>query len=219
MKLLFNFLFLVFTLILVSSCVSLERNIYFQSNDPNLFFSSPRHIFLPGERFSSRVNINGNTDRRVWFEIENRSYGAYAWGVIVPVIPVFFWPGFRFKMSSDNLKINCRIDYFYDLVEMNGYKNFSDEDKALFEESKRNPDICISATITIGQDSFLKPMKIETNHETTTFTYNISASEIHNFIIEDIDVKLRTGGSHQLSNKFEVVLKDWTRLYYPSINN
>ncbi len=213
---------IAFVIAFQCSCVSLEKDIYFKAVDSNLSAIAQNREILPGRNFSLRIQVDGEKDRQLNFVIENRSAGSYLWGIGIPILPVFFLPGFKFNLDkAEKLKLTCTVGYYYELKQgEDGFQRLSDEALALSKGSKKNgPDVCVTVDISTEDHLKVHPISIETSKGTAVFTYEINAADINNFIIEDTVISLRNGKRFKSRTQIEVAKKDWTRYYIPSINN
>ncbi|OFZ28412.1 MAG: hypothetical protein A2622_04745 [Bdellovibrionales bacterium RIFCSPHIGHO2_01_FULL_40_29] len=206
----------VFTLF--CGCVSLERDIYFRTNNPELSTVSDNRTPYPQKNFGKVIVIKGQIDRKIYWSTLNQASGSYLWGIVVPIVPVFFYPGFHFNLDEvEKLRLECYIDY--DIKVGPDYLQTAESIRVHGEGKKIGPDVCLDAQIVVENQPPMKPIKVERTGSSTVFTFDIAAAAVRTFTIDQIRVKLRTGETSKIDNKFEVTKRDWTRLYFPPINN
>lgn len=209
---------------LLSSCVSIERDIYFKNPESSELKSigSSR----PGSSFeSSPIKVKDQYDREVYLNITNHAEGSYLWGVVIPILPVFFLPQMKFSLDSqENLKIRCNIDVHYGPQYLKKWEKADNRDLYILNEegvklaemiAKTDKDTCSLLRIQLPNGQSVSPTKIEFEDKSmiAIFTFAIPAASLSEFSIIINEIKLFTGENIKTDIKFRATVEDWTRYY------
>lgn len=98
-------------LVSVIGCASVNKEIYFV--DAKKSIKKTTHYLAPDHSFSTgQININSTESVSINARITNSASGTYLLGVLIPIIPVFWWPGAHFSLVKENIQIACTTSYF-----------------------------------------------------------------------------------------------------------
>lgn len=221
---------MVLALMVISGCVSIERDIYFKEksseDEKTMEANRPGGIF----RFSP-LSVTDQYDRSVQVSVLNHASGSYLWGIVIPVIPVFFLPEFKFSLDkNEKLKIQCLIQPYYGPQFLETYEHFGNTKLTRLNEKglelakkldKLDLDTCTSATVHSMNGKFYQPIKIESSadpkYKSVIFTFDLPASAMTEFKVSIDEIQLNTGERLKTKIEFSPILEDWTRYYIPKL--
>lgn len=204
--------FLFFT-----ACVSIERDLYFRDINSNVSWMdlAPR----PGIFFNSApIPLDNEASVSVQTEVVNRAEGSYFWGILFPVIPVFFLPEFKFKLNeTERLKIRCSVEYspgkkfLYKDPDREWYFLNEEGIRISNERRKMGHDICSNMTVTLLNGSILSPVSTLTQEHSTVFEFEIPIANLKEFNFNLTEIKLSQGTKKKVDLKFHTIFEDFLR--------
>lgn len=218
-----NFSIIYILFFILSSCVSIERDIYFRNKDSNdgKNISSTR----PGSNFLySPVKVTNQYDRSINISISNYAEGSYLWGFIIPVIPVFFLPQMKFSLDkNEHLKIRCQVGAHFGPPYLKKWEHagsrelyvLNDKGLELSEKIKNSKDSCASVSISLADGKNILPISTEIDDKSmiSILTFDVPAGSLSEFSINVSEIKISTGEKIKTNVKFNAVIEDWTRYY------
>lgn len=208
---------------LLSSCVSIERDIYFKNKDSkdekNISSSRPgtNFVYFP-------VKVTNQYDRNINVSISNYAEGSYLWGFIIPVIPVFFLPQMKFSLDkNERFKIRCQVGAHFGPQYLKKWEHagsrdlyvLNNEGLELSEKIKNTKDSCASVSISLPDGKNILPISTEIDDKSmiSVLTFDVPAASLSEFYISVSEIKLSTGEKIKTNVKFNAVIEDWTRYY------
>lgn len=226
-----NLTFLFFTT-LFAGCVSIERDIYFRdvntqdkktlsASRPGSYFRSEPIDIGSGNKTSSNDDTN---ERRLVLSISNHADGSYLWGIVVPVLPVFYLPNMHFSLAKNEpLRVQCQLSPSYGPQYLEKWDNTGNRDLYVLnkkgievaEKISRKKDRCLSISLTLPDGAKLSPSHIDFNEmsQQTTFVFDAIAAELNMFQINVTEIQIDSGEKLNVNVTFKVAREDWTRYY------
>lgn len=213
----------------LSSCVSIERDIYFKNRDSR--DEKRMDSSRPGSNFlSSPIKVTDQYDREVHVSIPNYAEGSYLWGIVIPIVPVFFLPQMKFKLNRDeNLKVRCQVMAHYGPQFLKKWEHSGSRDLYVLTEqgvelskkidSSEDKDTCSSVNIQMPNGQTILPIstEVEGKSKITIFTFAVPASALSEFSLNVSEIKLNTGTTIKTDIRLNAILEDWTRYYIAPI--
>ena len=204
-------------LICVSGCATIKRDIYFK----DLASTQKKNATdsFPGISNYKDMELTGEKERSLRMEVQNKADGHYVFGIIIPIIPVFFLSENKFELDKDeDLKVVCDFNYKW---------GKEPTFKWMMEEVKKNgKDRCLTASLILPDGTELKPTKVTDVERkifghpvppNAEFTFPVKAHQVDRFKIKDITVKLNDGKIVKLKTEVEMEKVDWMRYHTPPI--
>lgn len=189
-------IFILFLFLNLEGCSTIKRDIYFkdinsQYKDKNASVEFPGSI-----GWSNLLAKNNSTIGRIRIEVKNKATGNYLFGILVPVVPVFFLPANEFKLKVEKLVIRCEVE---------NHTNFKMHGE------------CLDVNLVLKDYKRLKPIQIINNDHNSEFIFDVLASEIKDFSVEILAFKTGTGEVLSERKRIDLTLEDWTRYHLVQI--
>ncbi len=169
---------------------------------------------------SESIKLDPTGSISVHVEVLNKAQGSYFLGVLVPIIPVFFFPQFHFQLDeAENLKIRCTVNFNPDKKYLikdpnrDWYFLSSEGVKFIEERHKNGFDTCASARVVLSDGKELKQISKRIENGNTIFEFEFPAVKIKAFTLEVLEVQLYDGKKTSVDNKFNLIFEDFTRYY------
>ena len=185
-------IFLILLTLSAVGCVSIQRDIYFRDNS-----SSEQKTIessFPGHLASLKVS-SPDKKEDVFLRIDspNKTSGSYTFGILIPILPVFFLPGNEFSLNAkENLNLNCYVQSFSETVgRCQNLKIMTDDGRILTPLSKSE--------------------KSKNGFVVSNFIFGALAVEIKHFKIIDISFKFESGEEVVIKKTIDMSIEDWTR--------
>ena len=192
-------LFKVGVLLILASCATIQKDIYFKSSNPKLgkvsdTGATPGHaIRLEGPAFPNGTSTTS-------LSVGNSANGIYLFGIIIPILPVFFLGNSEFELDpKENLRVHCNTWYFKRKTDN---KQWYDRDLP-----------CRSFQI-LAHGNRLSPVSSDGHGN---FIFNIHAADLKNIIIENVTIEDGVGAIHTFPAKFEMKLENKIHYHMPNI--
>lgn len=166
----------------VGGCASFERNIGFKR-----FFTKKNQ-----EQYFHEIELKDDQSLTVVAYPQNSSKGVYFAGPLLPILPVFWWPEYKFSLDDNEmLQVSCNIYYSpgrnYLDKRKDGYYNTSKKGMELIDHRRlQDQDLCIEVTIILENGEEISPVTTETVHgkgQATIFTFAVLAREISSYTL------------------------------------
>ncbi|HEX7672987.1 MAG TPA: hypothetical protein VF412_02380 [Bdellovibrio sp.] len=223
---------LLFFIMLIAGCVSIERDVYFK--DLNSQDEKTLSASRPGSQFRSKpIDISSvnktsidddSNERTIVLSISNYAAGSYLWGIIVPIVPVFYLPSMHFNLvKNEPLRVQCQIIASYGPRYLERWKSAGSRDLYMLnkkgievaEKMSLKKDSCVSISLTLPDGTELLPSHVEFNEESyqTTFVFNTMATDLNIFKINVAEIRIDSSKKLNVNVTFQAALEDWTRYY------
>jgi len=192
-------LFLIILLQILSSCATIQKDIYFKSSGSKLGKVSTNGA-TPGSTITLEGPSTPNGSSSTYISISNKSNGVYLFGIIVPIIPVFFIGNSQFELDpTEKLTVHCNTWFF---MKKTDGKQWYDHDKP-----------CKSLQIIANGQRF-NPITSDVHG---SFVFNIKAANLKKLLISGVVIDNGKGSQFSFNENFEMLLESKVHYHIPNV--
>ncbi len=205
----------------VLGCATVRRDIYFHDVKTKPYKTvSTRQ--MNSSSSGERIKIGDEEYVTITVGAKNSAVGTYALGIILPIIPVFWWPSEKFSLSKhEKLTIVCSVVYGTgrQFLEPRPEGNFhiTKEGAAILKKRwDAQGDFCVDVSLILSDGTELKPIDKQSWEGQTKpqfFVFDVMAADLKSFKVKVSKIQLLSGSTVATTLEDDFVYDSWTRYH------